>query len=231
MKYIYVWQQEQCNPKHLRNFPISSGDISFRQHYPSYLPSNSSALVVWQRLRACVICTFQPELVKLGRPVSEQSWSAWVFLTVNKEKGFSPTWLCSSRLPPPTEHYVTIWNVDLVQDELDVPTVEAELFQPYCFTYRVITHLQSNTCVHHSQHEHPTSVEEHCKKSFSHYWVTFYRKRHILYVFLQHMPVSDLSSWPRGLPSDEPQAASTNQMWRNTHAVILHYYGTYSIQF
>lgn len=41
-------------------FPISFCDISMRRYYP--VTGNSSALVVWQRLHACVICTFQPEL-------------------------------------------------------------------------------------------------------------------------------------------------------------------------
>lgn len=55
--------------------PISLCDISIRRYYPSHLTGNSSALVVWQRLFACVICTFQPELAKVSSPVSVQSWS------------------------------------------------------------------------------------------------------------------------------------------------------------
>lgn len=72
-----------------------------------------------------------------------------------------------------------------VHDDLGVPTIGAELFHPYCFAYSVITHLRPNTW-------HPTSVQKYCKKPFSHYRVTFYRKLHILYVFLQHIYVSDL---------------------------------------
>lgn len=98
-------------------FPVSFCDISIRRYYPFCLTAT-----------ACVCNLYIPAFAGQGKQTSEctELIKTCTILSVNKEKGFSPSWLCSSRLPPPTEHSVRIclWRFmkcgPCVHDELGV---------------------------------------------------------------------------------------------------------------
>lgn len=208
------------------------------------------AQVVRGCVRTCFLSsTFWTESARPSRPGSVQTWSkARALVSVNKLEDFSPAGsLLQGRLHTPSTLCYS-WSQTLkiisdgepcAYDDQGVPSLWAEPVCPSCRAER--SHNSHNSRIRTPVHtnfeaqitQSPTSVQKYFKKPFSHYWVTFYRKRQIR-APCSVCVCSLISSWQRELSSAEPQTErclGQSSVKKEVLFPNLQYYGTYSIQF
>lgn len=138
-------------------------------------------------MSTCVLNSkFWTESARPSRLGSVQTRSkARALVSVNKREDFSPAGSLLRGLlhTPSTLCYSWSRTLKIISDDQGVPSIRAE---------PVRTARADYTCVHTNERSHlhtatlktrsrssPTSGQKYLKRPFSHYWVTFYRKRQI----------------------------------------------------
>lgn len=188
---------------------------------------------------SCILYSkFWTESVRPSRLGSVQTWSkAWALVSVNKREDFSPAGSLLQGLLHSLSTLCYSWSQTLkiitdgelcAYDDQGVSYIWAEPVCPNCWadlvcdyththqwalTTHILTPVHTNLEAQIAQS--PTSVQKYFKKTFSHYWVTFYRKRLIcapvvyVCVLLFHLGRENCRQ-----PNRKQSTASTNQVQR-----------------
>lgn len=186
----------------------------------------------------CILYSkFWTESARPSRLGSVQTWSkAWALVSVNKREDFSPAGSLLQGLlhTPSTLCYSWSQTLKIISDgELCLWWPGCSLYTSraclsklldlvcdytYAHEWALTTHIRTpvHTNFEAEITQSPTSVQKYFKKPFSHYWVTFYRKRQIcapvVCVLLFHLGRENCRQL-----NHKQTTASTNQVRRKRY--------------